>query len=997
MARYLNQTRIAMLASIVIGWRQLHHSWRLLLLTGSGMLVALLLALFVPLYSYQSLESGLLAAIAHSNANPAFASQSTYVAISTSDFPLLFLQQSSFYDQQDQAVEQAVSQQVGAYLLPEVERSVEIPSLNMGSQYLGAHQYLDIVGTSITAVAPTLKLTQGRLPDDNATIPASPTQPLEVAISGAEANRLQLSVGSRLAIPMTIPPNLGFPNAGATVPFTIQVVGIFQTPIASSLPFFEQNPFHVEQFPNTGGPSTIIYPMLTGQKSLLALLQNPDIARGLAGAKVGVTVAWYYQPNLARFTVDNLTDVANRFDQLAQNLNQTIAQSAAGQFTVASALIGQDTPLQTYQAQVQVATIPITILLIDIMAILLFFITLITELYIGGQAATIAQLRSRGISRLQIFSGYLLPSVGVGLAALAVAVALFFPLAMLVLPHLLTAYAPPPTFVQALGRGWWYALAVGAFAIVAFWLSIGIALQADVLEVRHESSRTVRPPLWQRLRLDLSLGIVLVISFGVSLYLVQTAPNAQTAESLVPLSLLAPTFLVMAGMLFVLRGLPWFFRQIARLAARRRGAVAFLACLQLARTPQTLMRLLLVFALTIAFMVSVFVFAASQTARVQDLAAQQVGVDIVGYINVPDDTASPAQITSRFMSLPQVHSVTVGIKDVGNPIVVTNTSLVDILALDTESYQRTAIWPGQTSPQQLHSLLASLIAQRASAIQADEVPALVNASTWNDFHLSSGAVFHLAVSGYGTNQSMKFVALAEVPTIPSLDPTQAGILADYQTYCQVRQKDTQSPPITPFIVWLRLNADASSQATLAAAATSPQTALTNTTDRPAIQTQLQNDPVAALIERILLSGLALPLVLAFIGNIIAVWTQLRQQNVILALARALGMDPTQIRDLLIWEMGLMQGLALLLGSLFGAVLAFTLTPALIFSTITPNQSISAQGFFVLQSVLPVRIVLSPAVLVALGAFLVITGSIIVVGVASLRRRAISQALRLNED
>src|SRR5689334_7534176 len=108
MMAFLNQTRIAILASVTIGWRQLRHSWQLLLLTGTGILVAVTLALFLPLYAYQSLEGGLLAAIARSNVNAAFASQSTNLDISAQADPGQFFRQRDFYTQEDQQLQQVV-------------------------------------------------------------------------------------------------------------------------------------------------------------------------------------------------------------------------------------------------------------------------------------------------------------------------------------------------------------------------------------------------------------------------------------------------------------------------------------------------------------------------------------------------------------------------------------------------------------------------------------------------------------------------------------------------------------------------------------------------------------------------------------------------------------------------------------------------------------------------------------------------------------------------
>ena len=116
-----------------------------------------------------------------------------------------------------------------------------------------------------------------------------------------------------------------------------------------------------------------------------------------------------------------------------------------------------------------------------------------------------------------------------------------------------------------------------------------------------------------------------------------------------------------------------------------------------------------------------------------------------------------------------------------------------------------------------------------------------------------------------------------------------------------------------------------------------------------------------------------------------------------ALLRALGMVPKQIRNLLAWEMGIMQGVALALGCVFGAILAVTLTPSLVFTATSPDVLQTPLAFYQLQSVLPVRIIIPLAVLVVLAALSVITLGIVALSVFWLCRLAISQALRLNED
>ncbi len=276
------------------------------------------------------------------------------------------------------------------------------------------------------------------------------------------------------------------------------------------------------------------------------------------------------------------------------------------------------------------------------------------------------------------------------------------------------------------------------------------------------------------------------------------------------------------------------------------------------------------------------------------------------------------------------------------------------------------------------------------------MPALVNASAWNAFHLSQGATFHLLATAYN-DSPQRFIAVAEVPSIPSLDATQPAILVDYQTYSGVGQAVTNAQTTAPNLVWLRVRNSATALSQTRAAITKGSTTLEYVADRQDLETSLRQDPLASLITAILAIGLVLSLLLTFIGNLIAISIQMREQVVQFALLRALGMVPAQIRNLLTWELGVMQGVALMLGCIFGGILAITLTPELVFTTTSPTAQQTPLAFYQLQTVLPVRIVIPPTVLLVLAALSMITLGIVAVSVLWLRRLALSQALRLNED
>jgi ABC-type lipoprotein release transport system permease subunit len=977
---------VTLSAVFIIGWRQIRDSWGLLLVAGLGIMLAVMLTVMMPFYAYLTLDAR-LQNIIDGNTHAMLGAKNPNITITLDLDPRQF-GNTGFggmpYEQRDEQLRALVKQQLGTYLQPQSWHAIQTAAFNLQTHdAFGAPQTLIMIATSPADLGSQPAFVQGRMPQEMP-IASDPTQvPLiEGALPVDAAQDLHVTVGSVLTVPAP----------DRTPLIQIRITGIFHAPISTSNAFFRVENFQTFRSGGSSGPEPITYSLLVPQQSFLAAANQV----GFDQLPSPISLYWFYQPNFRTFTLDDLGDVTNRLAHMQDNLNQALANSSEVQYYVASSLIGSDSEIQVYHAQVTIAALPITILLLDIIGIVIFFVSFIAELLVDSQTSIIAQFRARGISRAQVFGAYLLQSLSLAAGALILGLLGTFAAERLVLSRLVSqgAYHPVITLQQGIMRWLIFALIVAGSAMLAMWLSTAVALQSDVLAVRREASRSTRKPVWQRFHLDLALVLVLLVSFGLSSYALATVTDPQTAELLAPLSLLAPTFLVVAGILVLLRALPWLFQRVAQAMTRNRATIPFLALLQLARTPQYLLRMVFLYALIVAFTVYVFIFSASQNSRVVDLAEQQVGADITG--RIPDNlTTNLSTEQKTYQSMPGVASASLGFNDQGSPIISGGASLVNVLAIDTDTYAHTAIWPGQSAGASV-SLLSTLTRERRQAITRDEVPALVNASAWNALHLSQGSIFHLIVSTYD-HTSMKLIAVAEVPSIPTLDPTQPAILVDYLTYGGVRQRDTNNPLPLPTQVWLRMRNQTTALDQVRAAITKGSTKLENIADRQMLESSLRQDPLASLIMTLLTVGLVLPLALIFIGNLIAIWIQMREQVVQFALLRALGMVPTQIRNLLTWELGVMQGVALALGCMFGGILAVTLTPTLVFTTTSPDALQTPLAFYQLQTVLPVRIVIPPAVPLVLAALSTITLGTVTLSVLWLRRLAISQALRLNED
>ncbi len=508
----------------------------------------------------------------------------------------------------------------------------------------------------------------GQLQGRGAHTTSSPASDVEVLLSSITARELGLSVGSTFNVTFTYAlqptnPNVSPPPAQNTLQLVAHVVGIFTLTTADSAYFhgysFDPSKYTTEQ------ELIYNYVMVTSNDAILALHDtlrerlhtNAIFAPASSG---GYGLSWSYRLNTSQIFIQDLNSLVNHINTLdlsylnfGGGFEGSLRYPYIFNPMVTGPLFGTtSTPgiLESFRSRVSVARIPVIVLTLQIVALILFFIGLLTNLLVDSQAATIALLRSRGASRLQVFGALLLQSVLLGIIAIVVGVPLAIVTALLLARQVLpvaeqNALNVVTQNVVHAGQGVLvYALVIALIAIVTMSITLYSAARTNVLALRRESSRTSRSPFWQRFNLDVIAGLVALLGYGLSLYLTSVGTVLQNdTKTLVtaPLSVLAPLFLIIACILFFLRLFPLFLRFIAFLVVRRRGAVSLLAITQIARSPRESLRMTMLLALAIAFALFTLVFRATQ--------AQHIG-DITTYLTGADFSGSPATLNSRVVA-----------------------------------------------------------------------------------------------------------------------------------------------------------------------------------------------------------------------------------------------------------------------------------------------------------------------------------------------------------
>ena len=328
---------------------------------------------------------------------------------------------------------------------------------------------------------------------------------------------------------------------------------------------------------------------------------------------------WFYRPNvfkdilliseetfvnrLAPFTESEInlavwylvTDGAgvntSRVDELIRRHNDTekIAdQYLPGTYIQASPL----DELRPYQRIVIVLTLTLTVFSIPIVALLIVFLIMLVGLVVDGQRNETAVMRSRGTSPFQVVGLTTVEGLIMGLIALVIGGMLAIAFTQLIgttrsfmdfrwgHPFIVSV---PPTIGSTI------ALAIVFTILIRVVPTIGAA-RHTIISYKMDQSRLLRPPLWQRLGVD----ILLLALIGYFYYqvvqqgaLIEVEGGLRSIEDAYdqPFVFLLPPLTIFGLTLFLLRFLPLILRGMAWLIQWSNSVGLLIVTRQLERSP----------------------------------------------------------------------------------------------------------------------------------------------------------------------------------------------------------------------------------------------------------------------------------------------------------------------------------------------------------------------------------------------------------------------------
>ncbi|MEO6397819.1 MAG: FtsX-like permease family protein [Tepidiformaceae bacterium] len=273
---------------------------------------------------------------------------------------------------------------------------------------------------------------------------------------------------------------------------------------------------------------------------------------------------------------------------------------------------------------------PLTILLLQITAIALFYVAIVAAMLIERQAAEIALLRSRGASMGQVLLLFAVQGLVIGIpAALAAPLLAAGATAVLGLTPLFSSVSNDrllPVGVPALA----FAMAAGGvlLSLVAFIVPGAVVARKSATSLRRGEARPAASFI-QRYFIDIGLtAAAVLLLFELRQRGSVFTPSATGGLSSDPLLLASPALLIGAAAALILRFYPLLLRAVSRLTQASSGPVVSLGLWQVVRAPAQYTQLTLLLMMAVA----VGTFAASYTSTVdrsyRDRAGFETGVDL---------------------------------------------------------------------------------------------------------------------------------------------------------------------------------------------------------------------------------------------------------------------------------------------------------------------------------------------------------------------------------
>lgn len=557
---------------------------------------------------------------------------------------------------------------------------------------------------SLTGYESHIRVVSGALPG-----PSAPGEPLQLAISSQEATTARLKAGDVIELrenfdtcerilPATDPPPPPVPcdpTATASFAFPARITAVIE-PLDVNDPFWVRTassyfaPFRLQI--SDVGP---ILPMFADERALLD-------GFGAAHPEYRAGLAWNVIADPERLNRENFQLAKHDLDALYTDAQQ-VGGWSYGPLGGVLTKFGRSADYQE---------VPLTLLLLEITAIALFYVGLVATIVVERQTDAIILFRSRGASMGQVAALALGQGLSLGLPAIALAP--FIAAATTALLGLTPAFHDVsggdllPVTIPAISFA---AAAVGAgLSIVTLVVPALLVARRTVASQRRMEARPAASVI-HRYYLDLAFVAVA----GVVLYEVRQRssvfePSSTGGLGSDPLLLASPALIIGAASALVLRFYPLVLRLVSKLALPAAGLSLALALVQVVRNSRQYTRLTLLLLMAVAVGAFAASYASTTNRSYRDRASYDAGADL--WLPAPPVTpvASAARaFDDRLSGVDGVKKATTVIRINGGVAAIGgNSKPFQMLGVDPGAMADILWWRDDFADQDLPTLLGAL-------------------------------------------------------------------------------------------------------------------------------------------------------------------------------------------------------------------------------------------------------------------------------------------------
>lgn len=643
------------------------------------------------------------------------------------------------------------------------------------------------------------------------------------------------------------------------------------------------------------------------------------------------------------------------------------------------------------------------ILQCPILVLLAVFIFMVSNQVVSIEQGEISILKSRGVSKLQLITTYLVQSAILALIGFVIGIPIGFALC-----HL---FGSTNAFLEFVGRkamrvsitgtALLYGLIVSAASIIIMTMPVLKYARFTIVE-QKANKRKKSTPLWQRVGLDfILLGLSIYGFYNFNSQKKVLIEKVAKGEALDPMLFLAASLFILSCAIVLLRIIPLLAGLIYRIGRRFWKPAAYASFLQIMRDIRKQNFITVFLVLTIALGIFNANIARTVNNNEEMRLHYETGADLIIGEKWEDNSAdfknSPNSILyytepdyARYEKLKEEHpNQLVGLARVlKDRISVSYSGVIneniEYFGINTYDFGSTAWMPDDVTEEHWYTYLNALAENPEGAIVSTNFAEKTGMKVGDTISVSrqDSTGRNLGRMELTVVAIMKYFPTYE-SRIPSTEEGKEGEYTDNYFLVSAFSNLSRYYPTTPYQVWMKIDG---SPDFVYDWAEENEIVLDTFTDYQNRVIAMKNDPYFQVTNGMLTISFIVVLVLCAIGFLIYWLTNIRSRELIFGIYRAMGMSMSELIRMLVNEHFFGSLIPILFGAGIGILASKMFIPLIEIAYSPAEQTLPTKIFVEGGDICRISVVVG----------LMLIGCLAVISVL-LSKIKINQALKLGED